>query len=214
MTWYLAPALVVGRSEINLRWPKRDKESDGTIGDAAHQATRSDHNPNSRRSVNAADFDKDGIDVAVVIAAFEKHPSAHYWIYNREIADKDDGWKRRPYTGLNAHKGHLHLSIRQTSSAERDTRPWGIFPVPEAKPVLPIEVGGSDMRDLIFVKWRGAAEVYVGNGVACRHVPLPRDLERLQSEALRRGATAEDVMVRELATLAEVFGLAGVRIDR
>jgi hypothetical protein len=54
MAWYLAPALTVGRAEVNRRWPKRDLTSDGTVGDEAHQATRSDHNPNARESVNAS----------------------------------------------------------------------------------------------------------------------------------------------------------------
>ncbi|GLH97337.1 hypothetical protein [Phytohabitans aurantiacus] len=127
MAWYLAPALAVGRSEVNQRWPTRSKESDGTIGDAAHQATQSDHNPNSRGSVDAWDMDKDGVDVWAVIGAFERHPSSHYWIYNRQIADKDDGWQRRAYHGDNPHTQHVHFSIRQSATAEQDTRPWGLL---------------------------------------------------------------------------------------
>lgn len=61
MSYYLAPSLAVLRAEINARWPGRDKASDGWIGDTAHQSTRSDHNPNSRGSVNAIDIDEDGI---------------------------------------------------------------------------------------------------------------------------------------------------------
>lgn len=123
---YLAPSLTTLRAEINARWPRRDKTSDGWIGDRAHQATRSDHNPNARGSVNAADFDEDGINVAEVIDAFERHPSAHYWIYEGQIADRDDGWRRRPYAGSNPHDKHVHVSIRQTRQAEQDTRPWGL----------------------------------------------------------------------------------------
>jgi hypothetical protein len=131
MAWYLAPALAVGRSEVNRRWPNRDKASDGTIGDAAHQASTSDHNPNARESVNAWDMDKDGVDVWAVIDAFQRHPSSHYWIFNRQIADRDDGWRRRAYSGDNPHTAHVHFSIRQTAAAEQDQRPWGIWPVPE-----------------------------------------------------------------------------------
>lgn len=127
MAWYLAPALAVGRAEVNRRWPNRDKASDGTIGDTAHQATRSDHNPNSRESVNAWDMDKDGVDVWEVIGAFQRHPSSHYWIYNRQIADKDSGWRRQPYSGPNPHTEHVHFSIRQSAAAEQDQRPWGLL---------------------------------------------------------------------------------------
>lgn len=126
MGWYLAPALGVLRSEVDTRWPDRDKTSDGTIGDPRHQASRSDHNPNSRGSVNAWDMDKDGVDPWAVIAAFQQHPSAHYWIYQRQIADRDNGWRRRPYHGSNPHDKHVHFSIGQTATAENDRRPWGL----------------------------------------------------------------------------------------
>ena len=125
--WYLAPALAVLRAEIDTRWPDRDHTSDGTIGDARHQATRSDHNPNARGSVNALDIDVNGVHVPTILAAVQRHPSAHYWIWRRQIADADDGWRPRPYYGSNPHTHHLHVSIRQSRAAEQDRRPWGLL---------------------------------------------------------------------------------------
>ena len=61
-SWHLAPSLAQLRREINARWPNRDKSTDGSVGDLSHAARASDHNPNSRRSVNAIDIDEDGID--------------------------------------------------------------------------------------------------------------------------------------------------------
>jgi hypothetical protein len=145
VAWYLAPALAVGRAEVNRRWPKRDLASEGTVGDAAHQATRSDHNPNTRESVDAWDMDKDGVDVWAVIGAFQRHPSSHYWIYDRQIADKDDGWQRRAYSGVNPHTQHVHFSIRQTAAAEQDRRPWGLLEE-EFMPAL----SDDDQRALIW----------------------------------------------------------------
>jgi hypothetical protein len=127
MAYYLAPALQVLRDEINARWPSRDRSSDGWIGDAAHAARTSDHNPNVRGSVNAIDVDRDGIDVAELLAAFQGHPSAQYWIFNRQIANRSTGWSRRDYTGSNPHTGHVHLSIRQNATAEQDTTGWGLL---------------------------------------------------------------------------------------
>src|SRR5689334_3811705 len=55
--WYLNRALTAFRAAVNSAYPHRDKSSDGTIGDAAHQATSSDHNPDRDGSVDAWDMD-------------------------------------------------------------------------------------------------------------------------------------------------------------
>lgn len=127
MSWHLAPALAQLRAEVNKKWPKRSKRSDGTIGDAAHSARRSDHNPNSRRSVNAIDITASGIDTGALIAAAKKHPSVRYIIHNRRIMNRDIGnFRPRRYRGSNPHTAHVHISIYQRASAETDRRSWGI----------------------------------------------------------------------------------------
>lgn len=125
--YYLAPSLAVLREEINRRWPGRDRTSDGWIGDTAHQAGPSDHNPNSRGSVNAIDVDDDGVPFAEVFAAIRRHPSARYVIYERTLYHRLRGWRPEPYSGSNPHDKHFHLSIDQTVAAEQDTRPWGLL---------------------------------------------------------------------------------------
>jgi hypothetical protein len=144
--WYLAPSLVVLRNEVNTRWPNRDKRSDGTIGDAAHQNTDSDHNPNSRESVDAWDMDKDGVNVDEIISAFQEHPSANYWIYNRVIADADNGWRRIRYTGTNPHTEHVHFSIRQSSQAEQNEQSWGLLEDEDMTPLQDKRLQASDAR--------------------------------------------------------------------
>ena len=46
------------RDQINRRWPKRDKSSDGWISDRAHSLRISDHNPNKAGVVHAIDIDE------------------------------------------------------------------------------------------------------------------------------------------------------------
>lgn len=127
MSYYLAPALDRLRDEVNAKWPDRSKASDGWIGDAAHSSRTSDHNPNSRGSVNAMDVTAAGIDTDVLIAAAKKHPSVRYIIFNRRIMNRDIGnFRSRPYSGSNPHTKHVHISLYQRSTAEKDPRSWGL----------------------------------------------------------------------------------------
>lgn len=126
--WYLNRALSNFRAEVNARYPNRDKTSDGTIGDPAHQATNSDHNPDPDGSVDAWDMDVDlrsGDDAAAIEhlkQVFQAHESSRYWIHNRQIASRADGWVRRAYDGANAHTMHVHWNTRE--SHEASTAPW------------------------------------------------------------------------------------------
>ena len=146
MAWHLAPSLVNFRNEVNKKWPNRPKGSDGTIGDAAHAARQSDHNPNSRGSVNAIDITYPGVDPKQIIAAVSKHPSAHYVIFNRKIYTREGGWKAEPYSGISPHTEHLHISILQTVAAEQNQVKWfrtttstpAVAPVLTPPPAFPL----------------------------------------------------------------------------
>jgi peptidoglycan hydrolase-like protein with peptidoglycan-binding domain len=163
------------RAEVNRRWPNRPKGSDGTVGNTAHAATKSDHNPNTRGSVNAFDITYPGVDPKIVIAAVSKHPSANYVIFNKNIYSKKSNWKAVAYTGTNPHKTHLHVSILQSASAERDTTPWlaGATVKPKPKPVkrstFPLPAGQAFGR-------RATAKVHNGY----RNSEDKSDVKRIQ----------------------------------
>ena len=117
MAYHLAPSLMRLRGQVNKRWPDRDRDSDGWIGDPSHQARPSDHNPDYADGgvVRALDFDKDGIDVDELLAAVVGEPRVAYVIWNRRIWTHAAGWQ--PYTGPNGHTAHLHVRIRHTAAA-------------------------------------------------------------------------------------------------
>ena len=134
MSWRLARALEELRAEINARWPNRDKSSDGSIGDASHQARPSDHNPNAAGVVRAIDVDADGIPAAWLADHVRKRGAAGddrltpggYVIFNRRIASDVGGWTWRTYTGSNPHQAHVHVSATTSASGYDDSGDWGI----------------------------------------------------------------------------------------
>lgn len=138
---YLAASLVRLRNELNGHWPKRDKASDGWIGDKAHQAAKSDHNPDSRGCVHALDIDKDGIAPWFVVEQAIKHPATQYVIFDRKIWSRSWSFRARTYTGSNPHTMHIHVSIQHTLGAENSTSNWlgSNVPVrpPEPTPTYP-----------------------------------------------------------------------------
>lgn len=145
MTWTLAPSLQQLRSELNARYPNRDKSSDGAIGDAAHAATWSDHNPTKDTEVVCAydvDTDLDGtndsndpeMDALIEWIRTHPHPTLKYVIYKRRMFSRYPvtgyaPFTWRPYT-KDPHISHPHISVgvgldgRSAPGTYNDTTPW------------------------------------------------------------------------------------------
>ncbi len=118
--WTLAPALDELRDELNAKWPNRSTASDGTIGDAAHQARVSEHNPDRYGVVRAMDVTQAGIDVPALLKAVIGDERVHYVIADRTIYSRTYGWRARSYTGSNPHNLHVHISLRNQTSESAD----------------------------------------------------------------------------------------------
>jgi len=148
-SYFLAPSLVTLRAEINKRWPKRSKASDGWIGDTSHSARASDHNPawgasgRSRGIVRAIDVTSSGIDANDVIRDLMQDPRTYYIIHKGRIRSRTYGFANRVYTGSNAHNSHIHISVMHTEAAGFRQ---GVWLSKVAKSPLGRSVSASKMR--------------------------------------------------------------------
>jgi hypothetical protein len=152
-TWLLVPSLGQLRTELNRIAPNRDRSSDGTIGDSAHQSRVSDHNDDevgrvpirdadSKHEVHAIDLDTDLREPNLTMEMVVQHVLARcrsgaekrlrYVIYNRRIWEASNGWKQRSYTGDSPHTEHAHFSASYETKLEASTASWHLEDIPVA----------------------------------------------------------------------------------
>lgn len=128
----IARSLATLRDQVNARWPTRSKSNDGWIGDTAHAARRSDHNPNGADVVQALDLTHDpakGFDSYKFAESLRQNrdPRIKYVISNGRIfSSKVSPWQWRPYNGVNAHAKHVHVSVNDNPAQYDDGRPWAL----------------------------------------------------------------------------------------
>ena len=118
--------------------PGRNKSSDGWIGDSAHQATKSDHNPNKAGVVQAQNITHDphgGFDSYkfAELLRTKQDKRIKYVISNRKIFGGPTSgtygknpWKWKAYRGKNPHDQHVHVSVADRASLYDDDAPWDI----------------------------------------------------------------------------------------
>jgi hypothetical protein len=155
MAWRVARCLDKLLAEINASAPNRSKRSDGSIGDAAHQGTGSDHNPHCQGYVvTARDYTHDpngGFDAHAfsdwlrrrckgdILHNGAREHRVKYIISNKRIASPTNNWAWRYYGGSNPHDHHIHVSCDCTavggymdSVADWGWSATGVVPTPPA----------------------------------------------------------------------------------
>lgn len=176
------------RNQMNARFPKRDKSSDGWIGDSAHQSRPSDHNPDSRGWVHALDIDEDFgatgdnkkfADQLIAYARDGRKGSERlkYTVYEDKVASgtySDTYWVWRG-SGY-GHTHHIHVSF--TDAAENDDRPFDL-------PIFnPDAVWDGNVPDFANIK---AAEAGATNKAAHRLASRLKDLGFYQGDVQPEG---------------------------
>jgi hypothetical protein len=144
-SWRPVAGVTTLRNQVNRRWPKRDRRSDGILGDKAHAGRQSDHNPDARGLVHALDIDADldpkdpgaaqRLANQIVAYAASGIPGANrikYVVFNDQIASgtyANSMWKWRG-SGY-GHMHHIHVSFSTKGENNAQTFPLPILNTPK-----------------------------------------------------------------------------------
>lgn len=222
MAWDVAKSLDKLLAQVNALAPNRSRRSDGSIGDAAHRAGRSDHNPEDKPGsepdeVDARDITHDpvgGCDIGRIFEAIRlsclagREHRVKYLIFNRRYCSSNTGWQWRPYTGDNPHDKHGHISVNDVD--DDSTAPWQVT-LPGA-----VTTGGDDMSQKasqIVEAWAvGAPSTAAGDTVE----PVKW---RVRDEAWQAGVNAQlaDLKTRpagQVTVTAELMQALGDQVLR
>lgn len=144
-TWVVDRSLDVLLGQVDEAAPGRDKSSDGSIGDEAHQGTGSKHNPEDTEDssdgndpdnqVDARDFTHDpdsGADMHQMTEEIRvsRDRRVNLVIWNRRqfssySTSSRKAWTWGTYSGSNPHDKHAH--VETNDKYNDDLTPWKVF---------------------------------------------------------------------------------------
>jgi hypothetical protein len=185
MGWRVSKGLLALRNQIDVKYPKRRKDSDGTIGDQAHQGTTSDHNPDWENVVRALDITHDpdhGCDIDRLSDWLQagRDPRIEYVIANHLIMNGNgyaDAWEWNKYYGIDPHTNHMHVSTVSDDSIADNESPWFLGGVD-----MSVESDMTRVKDIIEA-WNNGVPTADGIKVC----PVVWQIEREKWEAAVMG---------------------------
>ena len=171
MAWHLAPSLKRLQKDLDAEFGAA-RPNDGTIGDQAHAARTSEHNPDNdadsmpKGAVSAIDIYTEAngkvwikpAEFTKLLAVFKKDPRVWYVIHKGKIYSRTNNFASKTYTGSNPHNTHIHLSLMQTKAAHDNVSSWKIENVkgstttpPPSTGLKPLPVLSLGDRDKVLV---------------------------------------------------------------
>lgn len=182
--WRLVPSLVSLIDEIDERWPDRDTSSDGSIGDASHQARPSGHNPDADGDVKALDITEDEDHGPWLPGLWDllverRDRRIRFMIYEDLIVRsyptagrRPDGvvrylpaWVPEEYFGASEHRGHIHIEVHDDPTAKAagswDLSGVDAMPYSEEDHIRMARIGATQALDAatVFGELSGAATI-------------------------------------------------------
>ena len=155
--WHLAGALVALKRAVDSHWPKRDKRSDGGIGDERHrdrgnrvrpQSVAEQHRPGlrlRRRRHRLACGSRSSSDWPAGAGTAGSPGSTgdtsdNGYVIHRGLITAPDFSRWLPYDGRNRHAGIVHVSVTRDPGGYEDAGPWAFIERPV--PAVPAAAGG------------------------------------------------------------------------
>lgn len=204
MSYTIAPACKALLTQSTVRYPNRDRSYDGIIGDQAHAARRSWHNPSNEDGtpnpdgwVTAVDLTHDpehGCDAHSLVRRLVANadPRIREAISNGRIwtaARADEGW--RYYGGSNPHQHHCHITVAwryRTSTAA-----WWPTVAPSNVTTPAPTVQEDDMAAAVLLKAPDKGAVYATDGMRRWYVPTPTVRDELRATGIYGDGTVHTV---------------------
>lgn len=212
--------------QLNRHAPNRSKASDGSIGDPAHAARVSAHNPQDTADssdgndpddqVDARDFTHDPANGADMNEMTEdirasRDRRVRLVIWNRRqfssySTDSRKAWEWGAYSGTNDHTKHAHVEVNDLFND--DLSPWKVFTM-------------ADSPQLTTTNWRiyGIAQMWetVNNHVNNEAEPLPivKSIKKIEAQGAAIAELKEMLKVQgaQMLAMSRAVEVLGMKYD-
>ena len=189
----LAPSLVTMVNEADRLAPNRSKTSDGSLGDAAHAARSSFHNPLDGY-VDALDLTHDPLNGWDVHARAGELVARGDGRLDHVISDRQIWSAAQPvwrsYTGTNPHIHHAHFAVRRNLAGRSPTGLW--WPAVAVTVPTPVPPPIPEDDEMFSYEFKSGTQTVLRVVVGDKQTRITGQLEQAQLRANPRHLVLSD----------------------